>query len=98
MVEAWEAILVFMNRYFDQSLEEKMKDSRKSARTGWYKQNSYPARSNPHASVSHEPVGTSGGAVDSSVDHYESLKVCCKATTRQSKLNLSPGLPARMSA
>ncbi|KAF2715979.1 putative 2OG-Fe(II) oxygenase family oxidoreductase [Polychaeton citri CBS 116435] len=73
MIEAWEAMLMFMNRYFDQSLEEKMKDSRKSDTHGY------------------EPVGTSGGAIKSSLDHYESLKISLQECQHRSR-ELAPAL------
>lgn len=62
MIQAWEDVLTFMDRYFDQSIENKMSDAKKSDIIGY------------------EPCGTSTGAADGRLDHYESLKVQCESS------------------
>ncbi|KAJ5794585.1 2OG-Fe(II) oxygenase family oxidoreductase [Penicillium paradoxum] len=73
MVKAWNDVLAFMDQYFNQPTEVKLKDERHSDIHGY------------------EPCGTSTGATDERLDHYESLKISFMECMSRSE-NLAPAL------
>ncbi|EAW08894.1 putative 2OG-Fe(II) oxygenase family oxidoreductase [Aspergillus clavatus NRRL 1] len=73
MIGAWTDVLAFMDRYFDQPTEVKLRDERHSDTHGY------------------EPCGTSTGATDEHLDHYESLKISFTECMSRSE-NLAPAL------